>query len=123
MERTIFEQIGGTYHKEGEHLLPDLTVTTFLDVGIWGERRRQYLREHQKAIYTGLLLSGKLNDHIADINQQAEAMFFQLVKQLAEQEGITEQFKAENQMEWVRKMNNIRNRAKEIVYNELIYVL
>jgi len=122
MERTIFEQMGGTYHKHGEFLFPNLAVNTFLYVGIWGERRRQYLREHQKAIYTGLLLSGKLNNHIAEINRQAEGIFFQLVKQLAEQEGITEQFKAQNQIEWIRKMNNIRNWVEEIIYNELIYV-
>lgn len=122
MERTVFEQMGGTYHKEGEYFLPDLAVNAFLYVGIWGERRRKYLRDHQKAIYTGLLLSKKLNTHIAEINQQAEAMFSRLIEQMARQEGITEQFKAENQMEWVRKMNNIRNRVEEIIYNELIFV-
>ncbi len=120
--KSLFEELGGTYHQEGNYLLPKLFPPESISVGIWCERRRQYLREHQKAIYTGLLLSGKLNNHLAEINRQAETMFFQVVKQLVEQEGITEQFKAENQMECARKMNNIQNRVEEIIYNELIYV-
>lgn len=121
MEKSFFEQMGGTCHQEGDYLLPNLTVPESISVGVWGQRRKQYLKTQCRAIYTGLLLSGELNSHLAEIDVQAEAMFFQLVNRLAEQESITEQLKAENQMEWVRRMNNIRNRAEEIIYNEWIY--
>lgn len=92
-----------------------------VSIGIWGQRRRQYLRGHRKDLYNALLLSGKLDNHLADINQQAEDMFFQLVKQMAEQEGITEQLKTDSQMEWVGQMNNIRSAAEEIVNTEIIF--
>ena len=121
MEKSTFEQMGGTYHQEGDYFLPNLAVPESVPVGVWGQRRRRYLREHRKALYNALLLSGKLDSHLADINQQAEDMFSQLVKQMAEQEGITEQLKAKNQMEWVGQMNNIRNRVEEIICNELIF--
>ena len=121
MEKSTFEQMGGTYRQEGNYLLPNLTVPERVSIGIWGQRRRQYLRGHRKALYNALLLSGKLDSHLADINQQAEDMFSQLVKQMAEQEGITEQLKAKNQMEWVGQIDNVRNQAEEIIYNELIY--
>ena len=121
MEKSTFEQMGGTYRQEGNYLLPNLTVPERVSIGIWGQRRRQYLREHRKALYNALLLSGKLDNHLADINQQAEDMFFQLVKQMAEQEGITEQLKADSQMEWVGQMNNIRSAAEEIVNTEIIF--
>ena len=90
-------------------------------VGIWGQRHLRYLREHHRMRYANLLTIGKLNDYLADLNEQAEAMFSQLVKLLAEMEGVTEVLKAENQMLWVQKMNNLRNAAMEIVSNELIY--
>ena len=90
-------------------------------IGIWGQRHLRYLKQHRKVLYSELLKSGKLNDYLADINEQAEDMFFRLVKQLSEKEGVTEQLKAENQMMWVARMNNIRNRATEIVNTELIY--
>ena len=122
MDKTIFEQMGGTYHQEGDYFLPDLPPPESIPVGVWGQRRRQYLKTQRRVIYTGLLLSGKLDGHLAEIDAQAEAMLFQLVNQLAEQEGITEQLKAENQMEWVQRMNNIRNRVEEIIYNDLIYI-
>ena len=121
MEKYTFEQMGGTYHQEGDYFLPNLAVPESVPVGVWGQRRRRYLREHRKALYNALLLSGKLDSHLADINQQAEDMFSQLVEQMAEQEGITEQLKAKNQMEWVGQMNNIRNRVEEIICNELIF--
>ncbi len=121
MEKSTFEQMGGTYRQEGNYLLPNLTVPERVSIGIWGQRRRQYLRGHRKALYNALLLSGKLDNHLADINQQAEDMFFQLVKQMAEQEGITEQLKADSQMEWVGQMNNIRSAAEEIVNTEIIF--
>ena len=92
-----------------------------VSLGIWGQRRRQYLQKHRKALSNSLLLSGKLDSHLADINQQAEDMFSQLVKQMAKQEGITEQLKADNQMEWVGQMNSITDRTEKIICNELIH--
>ena len=121
MEKPFFERIGGTYHQEGDYFLPDLSVPELPAIGIWGQRRKRYLKEHRQAFYTALLLSGKLNDHLSEIDEQAEAMFSQLVKQMAEQDGITEQLKADNQMEWVRRMNSIRNRVEEIIFHEYIY--
>ena len=121
MEKSFFEQMGGTYHQEGDYFLPDLSVPELPAIGIWGQRRRRYLKEHRQALYTALLLSGKLNDHLSEVDEQAEAMFSQLVKQVAAQDSITEQLKAEDQMKWVRQMNNVRNRAEEVIYNELIY--
>lgn len=121
MKKSFFEQMGGTYHQECDYFLPDLLPPESISVGIWGQRRKHYLKTQRGPIYTALLLSGELNSHLSEIDVQAEAMFFQLVKQLAEQEGITEQFKAEDQMEWVKQMNNIRSRVEKVVYNELIY--
>ena len=121
MEKSTFEQMGGTYRQEGNYLLPNLTVPERVSIGIWGQRRRQYLRGHRKALYNALLLSGKLDNHLADINQQAEDMFSQLVNQIANQENITEQLKADRQMEWVRRMNNIRNQVTEIVNTMFIF--
>ena len=121
MEISLFERMGGTYHQEGDYFLPDLSVPELPAIGIWGQRRKRYLKEHRQAFYTALLLSGKLNDHLSEIDEQAEAMFSQLVKQMAEQDGITEQLKADNQMEWVRRMNSIRNRVEEIIFHEYIY--
>ena len=122
MEKSTFEQMGGTYRQEGDYFLPNLTVPESVSIGIWGQRRQQYLREHREALYNALLLSGKLDGHLADINQQAEDMFSQLVKQIAEQEGITEKLKAENQMEWVGRMNSIRHQVGKIIQHELIYI-
>ena len=122
MEKSTFEQMGGTYRQEGDYILPNLAVPESVPVGVWGQRRRQYLRKHRKALYNTLLLSGKLDSHLADTNQQAEDMFSQLVEQMAKQEDITEQLKVENQMEWVGRMNNIRNRAIELINSELIYI-
>lgn len=120
MEKSFFEQIGGTYHREDDYLLPDLTPPENIPVGIWGQRRRHYLKTHQEPVYIALLLSGELNSHLNEIDRQAGEMFSQLVQQMAEQEGITEQLKADHQMEWVGRMNNIRNRATEIINEELI---
>ena len=119
--KSLFEELGGTYHQEGNYFLPDLSLPETAPVGIWGQRRRHYLKTQHRPLYNALLLGGKLNDHLIEVDTQAEAMFFQLVKQLAEQEGITEQFKAENQMEWVGRMNNIRNQVEGIIYNGFIY--
>ena len=119
--KTIYEQFGGTYHREGDYLIPDLVPPPSPHIGIWGERRRQYLLKNREPIYTGLLLSGKLNAHLEEVDRQAEEMLFQLVDQMARAEGITEQLKAIDQMAWVGAMNNIRERAEEVVYAELIY--
>ena len=121
MEKSIFEKMGETYRQEGDYLLPNLTTLESVPVGIWGRRRRRYLREHRQSLYTALLLNETLDAHLADIDRQAEEMFSQLVKQLADTEGVTEQLKAESQMEWVGRMNNIRNRAAETVNAELIF--
>ena len=114
-----------TYTKVGDYLIPDLTLPLEKEqrpIGIWGKRHKRYLMEHKKAIFTIMEMNGTLQTYLADLNEQAEDMFLRLVKQLAENEGITEQLKAENQMEWVGRMNNIRSRAAEIVNSELIYV-
>ena len=124
MAKTIFEEMGGAYVQQGDYLLPCLSLPAEKEnkpIGVWGQRYLRYLKQHRKALYTNLLTSGKLNSYLADIDEQAEGMFFRLVKQMAEREGVTEQLKVENQMEWVGRMNNIRNRAMEIVNTELIY--
>lgn len=121
MKKLLFEQNGITYHWEGDYLIPDLVSPESVPVGIWSQRRRKYLREQEEPIYTAMLLSGKLDTHLAEINRQAEDMLSQLVKQMADREGITERLKVENQMEWIGNMNNIRNAAEEIVFRELIY--
>ena len=123
MAKTVFEEMGGTYTQVGDYLLPDLKLPEEEQqpIGVWGQRHRRYLKEHRRAGYATLLTSGKLNGYLADIDRQAEEMFLRLVKQLAEAEGVTEQLKADNQMEWVGRMNNIRSRAMEMVNNDLIY--
>ncbi len=123
MEKTIFEQMGGTYHEENGYLIPNLTLPPEEEkpIGIWGQRHKRYLKEHRKATYTTLLTSGKLSCYLADIDQQAEEMFSRLVKQMAECEGVTEKLKADNQMKWLAWMNSIRSRATEIVNNDIIY--
>lgn len=123
MKKTIFEEMGGTYTQIGDYFLPDLKLPEeeTKPIGIWGQRHRRYLKEHKKAIYTTLLTSGKLNGYLADIDKQAEEMFSRLVEQTAEREGVTEQLKSDNQLEWGRRINNIRNRAIEIINNDLIY--
>ena len=123
MAKTIFEEMGGTYTQVGDYLLPDLKLPQEEQqpIGVWGQRHRRYLKDHRRATYATLLTSGKLNSYLADIDRQAEKLFSRLVKQIAETKGITEQLKAGNQMEWVRRMNNIRNRAMETVNSELIY--
>lgn len=112
-----------TYTQQGDYLLPDLKLPEQpkVEIGIWGKRHLRYIKQHHKIRYTNLMTSCKLTAYIADIDKQAEDMFFRLVKQLAEKEGVTEQLKADNQMMWVQQMNNIRNRVTEIINNELIY--
>ncbi len=110
-----------SYHQEGDYLFPDLVPPESPHVAVWGMRRRDYLRKHRNGIYTGMLLTGKLNAHLEEIDRAANEMFDLLVEQYADREGVTEQFKAEDQMEWVRRMNSIRQRADEVIYKELIY--
>ena len=110
-----------TYHREGDYLLPDLIPPESPKVGVWGLRRKNYLLKNREPIYTAMLLTGKLNAHLEEVDRQAEEMLFQLVDQMARVEGVTEQLKATDQMAWVGAMNNIRARAKECVYAELIY--
>lgn len=110
-----------TYHAEGDYLIPDLVAPEPPKIGIWGERRRQYLRKAKRPIYSAMLMTGTLNAHLEEVDRQAEELLDRLTKQLAEHEGVTESLKAEDQMEWVRRMNNIRSRAEETVRAELIY--
>ena len=123
MAKTIFEQMGGTYTMQGDYCLPDLTLPPEEErpVGVWGQRRLRYLKQHHKILYYNLLTSGKLHSHLADVEEEAQSLFLRLVKEYAEREGLTEQLKAENPTEWVQKMNNIRSRAAETVYADLIF--
>ncbi|NBH14829.1 TnpV protein [Lachnospiraceae bacterium] len=124
MAKTIFEEMGGTYVRQGDYFIPCLTLPAEKEnepIGVWGQRHKHYLQEHKRATYTTLLTSGKLNSYLADIDEQAETMFFQLVKQMAEREGVTEQLKAENALKWTGRMNNIRVCAMELVNEEIIY--
>ncbi len=124
MAKSIFEEMGGTYHEENGYLIPDLTLPPEegKPIGIWGQRHLRYIKEHKRLFYVNLLTSGKLSSYLADIDKQAENMFFRLVKQMSEREGAAEKLKADNQMEWVARMNNIRSRATEIVNNDIIYI-
>ena len=112
-----------TYTQQGDYLLPDLKLPDQpkVEIGIWGKRHLRYLKSHHTIIYTNLLTSCKLTAYLADIDEEATEMFNRLVKQLTEKEGVTEQLKAENQMLWVKKMNNIRNQAQEIINTEIIF--
>ena len=124
MTDTLFEQLGGTYTQTGDYLLPDLSLPAEKDnrsIGIWGQRRLRHLKQYHKAIYYNLLTSGKLYSHLADTQEQAQQLFLRLVKELAEKEGVTEQLKSADPMAWVQRMNNIRNRAAEMVNIEVIY--
>ena len=117
------EKTGIRYTLQGDYYLPDLALPAEEQqpIGIWGQRHLRHIKQNQRVLYTNLMTSGKLNSYLADINRQAEDMFFRLVKQMAEREGVTEQLKADNQMAWVGRMNNIRSRAIGIVNNDLIY--
>ena len=124
MAKTIFEQTSGTYTMQGDYCLPNLTLPPEEErpIGVWGQRRLRYLKQHRKVLYYNLLTSGKLCSHLADVEEEAQTLFLRLVKQYAEREGITEQLKDENPMEWVRRMNNIRSQVTEIVNADLIFV-
>lgn len=123
MEKTLYEQTGGTYTTQGDYYLPDLTIPPEekRPIGVWAQRRRQYLKQHHKILYYNLLTSGKIHSHLGDVEEEAQSLFLRLVKEYAEREGVTEQLKAENPTEWVQKMNNIRSRAAESVCAYLIF--
>lgn len=126
MAKTIFEEMGGTYTQVGDYYLPDLKLPEEekqANIGVWGMRHKRFLKENHRVIYANLMTSGKLVAYLNDIEQQATAMFLRLVKELAENENVTEELKETDQMLWVQKMNNIRNRATEIVNAELIYTV
>lgn len=126
MANTIFEKQGGTYTQVGDYMLPDLLPAEKekeANIGVWAMRHKRYLKQNHKVFYYNLLTSGKLNSYLADIEQQAQDLFIRLVKDLAEKEDVTEELKASDMMLWVQKMNNIRNRATEIVNAELIYTV
>ena len=124
MAKTIFEQMGGTYTMQSDYCLPDLTLPPEEErpIGVWGQRRLRYLKQHHKILYCNLLTSGKLYCHLADVEEEAQTLFLRLVKEYAEKEGVTEQLKAKNPMEWVRMMNNIRERVNEVVNAEMIFI-
>lgn len=119
--QTIFEKMGVTYRQEGGYLLPNIEVPEIPQIGIWGQRRLQHLRTNKEGLYITMLMSGTLKDHLEEVDKTAEEMFNQLITQRRAQEGVTEELKANNQLEWVQRMNNICNRASEVVYKELIY--
>ena len=124
MAKYIYDEKNGLWYElQGDYYLPCLKLPKeeSRHIGVWGQRHLRYLKQHRKVLYSELLISGKLNDYLADINEQAEEMFSRLVKQLAEKEGVTEALKAENLMLWVQKMNSIRSAAMEVVSNDLIY--
>ena len=124
MDKYIYDEKNGLWYElQGGYYLPCLKLPKeeSRHIGVWGQRHLRYLKQHRKVLYSGLLISGKLNSYLADINEQAEEMFSRLVKQLAEREGVTEVLKTENQMLWVQRMNNIRSAAMEVVSNDLIY--
>lgn len=122
MTDTLFEQLGGTYTQQGDYLLPNLALPAEKEtgnIGVWALRHKRYIKQHHKVLYYNLLTSGKLDSYLADIEEQAQQLFLRLVKELAKKEGVTEQLKAADQMAWVRRMNNTRSRATEIVVKEI----
>ena len=126
MTKTIFEQMGSTYTRVGDYFIPNLKLPeeeTKANIGVWGMRHKRFLKENHRVLYANLMTSGKLVTYLDEIEQQATSMFLRLVKEFAEKENVTEQLKATEQMLWVQKMNNIRNRATEIVNAELIYTV
>ena len=123
MKKTIFEEMGGTYIRHGDYLIPCLTLPEEEQrfIGVWGQRHLRYLKEYRRGVYLNMLTSGRLNDYLADIEEQAQERFERIVEKMKRAQGITEQLKAVNQMEWVARMNNIQVCAREIVNKEMIY--
>ena len=124
MEKVIYDENNGLWYElQGDYYIPCLKLPEEEQqpIGIWGQRHLRYIKQNRKVLYLNLLTSGKLNGHLTDLDKQAEEMFSRLVEQMAEREGVTEKLKADNQMEWVARMNNIRSRATEIVNHDIIY--
>ena len=123
MEKTIFEELGGRYERQGDYLIPCITLLAEKEqpIGLFGRRHLDYLKQHRRVTYTNLLTSGRLNSYLADIDRQAQERFERLIEGMKQAQGITEQLKAENALEWVGRMNNIRACAMEIVNTEIIY--
>ena len=123
MAKSFFEQMGGRYEKQGDYFIPCLTLPTEKEqpIGVFGQRHLRYLKEYRRVTYTNLLTSGRLNSYLADIEKQARERFETLTEQMKQAQGITEQLKAENALEWTRRMNNLRACAREIVEREIIY--
>lgn len=123
MEKSIFEQLGGTYEQQGDYFLPCLTLPAEKEhhIGVWGQRHLRYLKEYRRVTYLNLLTSGRLNTYLADIDKQAEELFFRLVEQMKQAQDITERLKEENALEWVQRMNNIMACVREVVEKEIIY--
>ena len=125
MKKTIFEEMGGTYIRQGDYFIPCLALPEEKEmrfVGVWGKRHLQYLKEYRRNVYLDLLMNGRLNSYLADIEEQAQERFERIIEQMKQAQGITEQLKAENAWEWVGKMNNIQACAREIVEREIIYL-
>ena len=122
--KSLFEKSSGTYTMQGDYRLPNLTLPTEDErpIGVWGQRRLRYLKQHHRVLYYNLLTSGKLHSHLADVEEEAQILFSRLVKECTEKEGVTEQLKAADQMAWVRRMNNIRERATEVVNSEVVLI-
>ena len=123
MEKTIFEEMGGTYVRQGDYFIPCLTLPAEKEtvIGVWGQRHLRYLKEYRRVTYTNLLTSGRLNAYLADTDRQAQERFETLTEQMKQAQGITEQLKAENALEWVQRMNNVKACAREIVDTEMVY--
>ena len=125
MEKTIFEQMGGTYEQQGDYLIPCLKLPAEKEeryIGVWGRRHLRYIRQHRKVLYSTLLTSGKINTYLADVEEQAQELFDRLMKKRAKSEGITENMKAENPMLWVGRMNALRDAVTDTVNTEIIYI-
>ena len=123
MAKTIFEELGGRYKRQGDYLIPCLTVPAKEEqtIGIWGQRHLDYLKQHRRVTYTNLLTSGRLNAYLADVDRQAQERLERLIEDMKQAQGITEQLKAENALEWTGRVNNIRACAREVVNEEIIY--
>ena len=123
MAKSLFEEMGGRYKRQGDYLIPCITLSDEEEqsIGLWGERHLHYLKVYRRGTYINLLTRGRLNTYLADIDRQAEELFFRLVEQMKQAQGITEHLKAENQLEWVQRLSNIRACAREIVEKEIIY--
>lgn len=124
MKKIIYDEKNGLWYKlQGDYYIPCLKLPEEeqLPIGIWGQRHLRYIKQNRKVLYLNLLTSGKLNRYLSDLDKRAEEMFYQLVKQMAEREGVTEQLKADNQMEWVGRMNNIKSRAMEVVNTDMVF--